>query len=102
MAAFAQFHVPHRRRERYFRNKDVLALDFTEELRERYRFGRKSIMFLSDLVRNDLEREIRRNHALTVEQQVMITLRFLASGSFLQVIGDTLGIAHFISKHMNK
>ena len=100
MAAFAQFHVPHRRRERYFRNKD--ALDFTEELRERYRFGRKSIMFLSDLVRNDLEREIRRNHALTVEQQVMITLRFLASGNVLQVIGDTLGIAHFISKHMNK
>ena len=49
-----------------------------------------------------LERETRRNHALTVEQQVMITLRFLASGSFLLVIGDTLGIAHFISKHMNK
>ena len=46
-------------------------------------------MFLSDLVRNDPERETRRNHALTVEQQVMITLRFLASGSFLQVIGDT-------------
>jgi len=97
MAAFDYFHVPHRRRERHFGNKDALSLDFTdEELRERYRFGRESIMFLSDLVRNDLERETRRNHALTVEQQVMITLRFLASGSFLQVIGDTLGIAHFI------
>jgi hypothetical protein len=60
MAAFVRFHVPHRRRERHFRNKDALSLDFTdEELRERYRFGRESIMFLSDLVRNDLERETR-------------------------------------------
>ena len=59
-------------------------------------------MFLSDLVKNDLERKTRRNHALTLEQQVMITLRFLVSGSFLQVIGDALGISHFISKHMNK
>jgi hypothetical protein len=60
MAAFVRFHVPHRRRERHFRNKDALSLDFTDgELRERYRFGRESIMFLSDLVRNDLERETR-------------------------------------------
>ncbi|CAC5425291.1 HARBI1 [Mytilus coruscus] len=29
--------------------------------------------------------------ALTVEQQVCIALRFYASGSFLQVIGDTMG-----------
>jgi hypothetical protein len=28
---------------------------------------------------------------LTVEEQVKIALRFYASGSFLQVIGDTLG-----------
>jgi hypothetical protein len=54
MAAFARFHVPHRRRERHFRNKDALSLGFTvEELRERYRFGRESIMFLSYLVRKE-------------------------------------------------
>ena len=58
MAAFARIHVPHRRRERHFRNKDALSLDFKEELRERYRFGRESIMFLSDLVRNDLKEKL--------------------------------------------
>ena len=38
-----------------------------------------------------LERGTNKKTALTVEQQVMITLRYFASGSFMQVIGDTLG-----------
>ena len=33
--------------------------------------------------------EKNRNHAVSAEMQVLITLRYLASGSFLQVIGDT-------------
>jgi hypothetical protein len=38
----------------HFRNKDALSLGFTvEEPRERYRFGRESIMFLSYLVRKE-------------------------------------------------
>ncbi|CAC5390379.1 HARBI1 [Mytilus coruscus] len=54
--------------------------------------SRRSILVLSDLVRDDLQRGTHRNHALTVEQQVIVTLRFLARGSFLQVVGDTLGL----------
>ncbi|CAG2219871.1 HARBI1 [Mytilus edulis] len=38
-----------------------------------------------------LRRPTNKATALTVEQQVCIALRFYASGSFLQVIGDTLG-----------
>lgn len=34
-------------------------------------------------------RNTNRNHAVSAEMQVLITLRFLALGSFLQVIGDT-------------
>ena len=33
----------------------------------------------------------RRNHTISTEQQLLIALRFFASGSFLQVIGDTHG-----------
>lgn len=88
----ALFHVPIQRKERTFRSKEELTLDYTDtELRARYRFGREGILFLSDLVRDKLTRQTNRNHALSVEQQIMVTLRFLASGSFLQVIGDTLG-----------
>ncbi|XP_063447160.1 putative nuclease HARBI1 [Mytilus trossulus] len=89
----ALFHVPIQRKERTFRSKEELTLDYTDtELRARYRFGREGILFLSDLVRDSLTRQTNRNHALSVEQQIMVTLRFLASGSFLQVIGDTLGL----------
>ena len=84
-----------RRKERTFRLPDDFSLsNFTdEELRSRYRFGRESIEFLSELLRDDLERDTSRNHALSTTVQVLVALRFFASGSFLQVIGDTLGLS---------
>ncbi|XP_052082587.1 putative nuclease HARBI1 isoform X2 [Mytilus californianus] len=93
MAAFMQVPVPPQRKERHFRLKDDLSLNLSnDELRERYRFGREGIMFISNLVSNDVSRKTKRNHALTVPQQVMVTMRFLATGSFLQVVGDTIGL----------
>ena len=44
------------------------------------------------MVRQDLQRPTRRNHALSVETQVLASLRFLASGCFYQVDADILGI----------
>ena len=83
-----------RRRERRFRIGTQCEIDdFTdEELRVRYRFRRESILFITNLVAGDISRNTRRNHALTPLQQVLIALRFYASGSFLQVIGDTFGV----------
>ena len=82
------------RREREFRLHDMTLDNFTdEELRCRYRFGRESIEFLSDLLANDLQRPTRRNHALAPVVQLLVALRFYASGSFLQVIGDTVGLS---------
>ncbi|CAC5378520.1 HARBI1 [Mytilus coruscus] len=72
MAAFMQVPVPPHRKERHFRLKDDLSLNLSnEESRERYRFGREGIMFSSNLVSNDVSRKTKRNHALTVPQQVM-------------------------------
>ena len=84
-----------RRKERRFRLPDNFSFsDYTDdELRSRYRFGRESITFLVDLLRDDLERSTSRNHALSPTVQVLVALRFFASGSFLQVIGDTLGLS---------
>ena len=62
-----------------------------EELRMRYRFGRDSIQFIAALIEDEVKPITKRNHAIFTEQQVLITLRFFASGSFLQVIGDTFG-----------
>lgn len=60
-----------------------------EELRKRYRFG--WLNFLTELLEKDLQRPTRRSHAISVPHQILIALRFYSSGSFLQVIGDTLG-----------
>ena len=75
-----------RRRERRFRAGTLSEIDdFTdEELRARYRFRRESILFITNLVAGDISRNTRRNHALPPLHQVLITLRFYASGSFLQ------------------
>ena len=63
-----------------------------EELRNRFRFGRQGIGYITNLVADEIHRSTRRNHALPALQQVLIALRFYASGSFLQVIGDTAGV----------
>ena len=81
-----------RRKERIFRLPDDFSLsNFTDkELRSRYRFGQESIEFLSELLRDDLERDTSRNHALSTTMQVLVALRLFASGSFT---GDTLGLS---------
>ena len=62
-----------------------------EELIKRYRFSRESILFIARLIEDEVRPLTRGNHAISTEQQLLIALRFFASGSFLQVIGDTHG-----------
>ena len=82
------------RRPRTYRHRPSQLLDnFTEaEIHDRYRFTRPSIQYIIDLVEDDLRRPTFRNHALSVEIQVLVSLRFLASGCFLQVDADIFGI----------
>ena len=80
-------------RERKFQQREIDLDELTDqELRSRYRFGRESINFLVEIVKDDLQRETRRNHALSPTLHVLVALRFFASGSFLQIIGDTVGL----------
>ena len=83
-----------RRRQRRFRTRTKCEIDdFTdEELRAHYRFRRESIVFITNLVAGDISRNTQRNHALPLLHQVLIALRFYASISFLQVIGDTFDV----------
>ena len=83
------------RRPRTYRLRESPLRDesFTdEEIRARFRFRRDSILYIMDIVYEDLVRPTNRNHALSVETQVLAALRFFACGSFLQVIGDVVGI----------
>ena len=83
--------VQQRRPRNYRFNANVL--NYTdEELRARYRFGRESIQYITNLIETDLRRKTNRSHALRPIDQVLIALRFYASGNFLQVINDTVGV----------
>ena len=87
------FRIIHPRRERRYRPRG-LNIDglYDNELRARYRFGRNSINYITNLLREDLVHDTQGGHAIEPEQQVLIALRFFASGSFLQVIGDSFGV----------
>lgn len=80
------------RKERVFcREMDPLQYYTERELRSRYRFGREGIEFIVDFLADEISPATRRSHSLSAKEQILITLRFVASGSFLEVIGDTFG-----------
>uniref|UniRef100_A0A674MP41 Putative nuclease HARBI1 n=1 Tax=Takifugu rubripes TaxID=31033 RepID=A0A674MP41_TAKRU len=54
--------------------------------------GTQDIIYLCDVLRPHLQRPTLRSHALTMEEQVSIALRFFASGSFFEVIADSIGV----------
>ena len=92
MAVNALFNLPRAMREKHYRGIDQLAVDFSDdELRQRFRFGRQSIQYLADELSGDLERYASKATALSVQQQIMIALRFYASGGQMQVVRDTMG-----------
>jgi len=85
-------------RRKYRKQREFRSIGFTidgytdEELRATYRFGKESIQYITNLLADNLRRKTNRNHPLSALQQVLISLRFYASGSFLQVAGDTVGV----------
>ena len=50
-----------------------------EELRSRYRFVREGINFFVELLPEEIAPSTRRSHSLSATEQVLVTLRFLAS-----------------------
>ena len=61
-----------------------------EEVRVRYRLRPDTIMHILGMIGDELEHPTQRNMALPPLLQLTVCLRFLASGSFLVVVGDTL------------
>ena len=83
------------RRQRVFRDR-TNPLDYFDDVDiiKRYRLSRPLILQLCDIVRDDICRLTNRSSPLPVPLQVMVALRFYATGSFQTVIGDI----HNVSK----
>ncbi|XP_048577473.1 putative nuclease HARBI1 [Nematostella vectensis] len=81
-------------REHRFRLFNGSLDDFLndQEVKSRFRFRKDTIEYITQFLRGELSRDTRRNHAHAPIVQVLVALRFYASGSFLQIIGDTFGL----------
>ena len=81
-----------RRADRVFIHEidDLLMYYSDNELHQRYRFSRQTIRYITGLVAEEISPTTNRSQSVSATKQVLITLRFLASGSFQQVTGDTV------------
>ncbi|XP_038050874.1 putative nuclease HARBI1 [Patiria miniata] len=100
MAAFLRavhnrnFHERILRRERVFRERCNPLAEFTdEELYSRYRFDRNGVLFITDLIREEIESPTERSCAIPPEIKVLIALQFYACGTFQRTVGDTIRIS---------
>ena len=91
---FYDFPRVHRRADRIYRreipDENFLQYYSDSELPARYRFGRAAIQNIVRLVEEEISPATNRSFPISATNQVLITLRFLATGSFLQVVGDTV------------
>ena len=63
-----------------------------DEFRMRFRFSKPAFEHILELVRDVLEHESKRNNAVSAELQLLIALRFFATGSFQMTLADVFGI----------
>ena len=76
------------RRARIYQYNDSILIHSNQKLRTRYRFGRASIEYNTNLIEADLQRKTNCYYALKPIDQVLIALQFYASGGLLQVVRD--------------
>ena len=80
-----------RQRRTFRERKNVLNELDDRELIKIYRQDRAGSVFVTDLVRERLKRPTARSNALSPETQIVITLRYLATGKMQQFCTDDLG-----------
>ena len=81
-----------RRRDRVYRDHIYPLQHYDDvELYQRFRF-RRHINRIVDFLREDLQFAYNRKGSLTPEMQVLVALRFYASGSFQNLVGDTVSV----------
>jgi len=81
------------RRERIFRDRQNPFDVYDDvDLYSRFRFRREDIIYLCDMIADDIDHPMPRKGSLPPLMQMMVALRFYASGCFQIVIGDIFGI----------
>jgi hypothetical protein len=81
------------RNQRIFRDRVHALNKYNDlELYRRFRFDRETIFFLVNILELDISSFTHRNFSLSTSLQLLCALRFYASGSFQQVVGDCVNV----------
>ncbi|KAJ8915524.1 hypothetical protein NQ315_012405 [Exocentrus adspersus] len=76
-------------RPRVFREREDQYEKYNyQEFRDRFRISKETVNWIIELIGNNIEKISMRRNTLSVVDQVLITLRFYATGSFQILIGD--------------
>lgn len=67
---------------------------------QRFRLSKDVVRYLVNKIGNEIRPRTMKNHAVTPEQQILFTLRFYASGTFLITCGDFVGISKATGSHI--
>ena len=70
----------------------TILIYINQKLRSRYRFGKASIEYDTNLIKAGLQRKTNCYYILKPIDQVLIALQVYASVGLLQVVGDTTGV----------
>ncbi|XP_069131659.1 putative nuclease HARBI1 [Argopecten irradians] len=79
--------------QRTFRCRFMSESMCEREFRERYRFSLINIQFILNLIRPSLITMTRRSKAVSPLLQLLVALRYFATGSFFRLIGDSVGLS---------
>ncbi|KAJ8929149.1 hypothetical protein NQ314_018173, partial [Rhamnusium bicolor] len=81
---------------RNFRVRNDPFVEYSEgEFRDRFRFTKNTVNYVVQLITDDIRPTTHRNRSLSVAEQLLLTLRFYATGSFQILIGDDLNVHKF-------
>ncbi len=87
-----QNHQQLRNARKYQKRVNPFEIYTDHEFYQRYRFDKDSVLYLAGIFCQDLIPSTRRSQPVSSDVQMLVTLRFLASGALYQVIGDCFGL----------
>ncbi|KYQ49272.1 Putative nuclease HARBI1 [Trachymyrmex zeteki] len=91
---FAGYNLEKRRRPRKIKPRiNYLELFDDVDFRSRFRISKNHFMILFEKIEDEIRPKTDCNDAIPPITQLLVALRFYATGSFLQTIGDFCGIS---------
>ena len=95
---FLDRHRRKRRNPRVFRLRFGISSVSELECFQRFRFRPDSFRFLVDLLNRKIQPSTARTRAISTELQVLLSLRYFATGGVFRLIGDSVGISENCSQ----